>query len=103
MIEPTDPNTMYVPYYEPATVYGTWPYAEYPPYYFGYPSYIGAGVVAAGLAFASAAHADKSDIILFKNGDRLTGEVKVLDRGKISFDTDATGVIKVEWDDIEQL
>jgi len=53
VIEPTDPNTMYVPYYEPAVVYGTWPYADYPPYYFGYPSYIGAGVVAAGLAFGA--------------------------------------------------
>jgi len=54
VIEPTDPNTMYVPYYEPATVYGAWPYADYPPYYFGYPSYIGAGVVAAGIAFGTA-------------------------------------------------
>ncbi|WP_369722129.1 DUF3300 domain-containing protein [Bradyrhizobium sp. LLZ17] len=54
VIEPAVPDTMYVPYYEPATVYGAWPYAEYPPYYFGYPSYIGAGVVAAGLAFGTA-------------------------------------------------
>ena len=38
--------------------------------------------------------------MLFKNGDRLTGEVKSLDRGKVSFDTDAAGVIKVEWDDM---
>ena len=54
VIEPTDPNAMYVPYYEPATVYGAWPYAEYPPYYFGYPSYIGAGAIAAGVAFGTA-------------------------------------------------
>jgi hypothetical protein len=53
VIQPTDPNTMYVPYYNPATVYGTWPYAAYPPYYFGYPAYIGAGVIAAGLAFGA--------------------------------------------------
>ncbi|MGY3617686.1 DUF3300 domain-containing protein [Bradyrhizobium sp. USDA 10063] len=53
VIEPADPNTMYVPYYDPATVYGTWPYADYQPYYFGYPSYIGAGVIAAGLAFGT--------------------------------------------------
>ena len=50
VIEQADPNTMYVLYYDPAAVYGAWPYAEYPPYYFGYPSYIGAGVIAAGLA-----------------------------------------------------
>ena len=54
VIEPTDPNTMYVPYYEPATVYGAWPYATYPPYYFGYPSYVGAGAIAAGVAFGTA-------------------------------------------------
>jgi hypothetical protein len=54
VIEQTDPNTVYVPYYEPATVYGAWPYADYPPYYFGYPSYVGAGVVAAGIAFGTA-------------------------------------------------
>ncbi len=54
VIEQADLSQMYVPYYEPATVYGAWPYAEYPPYYFGYPSYIGAGVVAAGIAFGTA-------------------------------------------------
>ena len=53
VIEQAQPDTVYVPYYDPATVYGDWPYAEYPPYYFGYPSYIGAGVVAAGLAFGA--------------------------------------------------
>ena len=54
VIQQAQPDTMYVPYYDPATVYGSWPYAEYPPYYFGYPSYIGAGVIAAGLAFGTA-------------------------------------------------
>ena len=53
VIEQAQPDTMYVPYYDPATVYGEWPYAAYPPYYFGYPPYIGAGVVAAGLAFGA--------------------------------------------------
>lgn len=54
VIQQADPASVYVPYYDPATVYGTWPYAAYPPYYFGYPSYIGAGVVAAGVAFGTA-------------------------------------------------
>lgn len=54
VIEPANPNTMYVPYYEPSVVYGEWPYPAYPPYYFGYPSYIGAGVIATGLAFGTA-------------------------------------------------
>src|SRR5712672_2903626 len=54
VIESADPNTIYVPYYDPAAVYGTWPYAAYPPYYFAYPPYIGAGVIATGLAFGTA-------------------------------------------------
>jgi hypothetical protein len=53
VIESAEPNTMYVPYYDPAVVYGTWPYAEYPPYYFAAPPYIGAGLIAAGLAFGT--------------------------------------------------
>ncbi len=52
-IEPTDPNTVYVPYYDPAVVYGAWPYADYPPYYFPPPAYIGAGIIATGLAFGA--------------------------------------------------
>ena len=53
VIQPTDPNTVYVPYYDPGVVYGSWPYAAYPPYYFGAPGYIGAGVIASGIAFGA--------------------------------------------------
>ena len=64
---------------------------------------LAAALLASIIVSTTAAAADKTDIMLFKNGDRLTGEVKTLDRGKMSFDTDAMGVIKVEWDDIAQL
>jgi hypothetical protein len=33
-IEPADPSDVGVPEYDPGVVYGTWPYPEYPPYYF---------------------------------------------------------------------
>src|SRR5262252_3071445 len=52
-IEPTNPQTVYVPYYNPSVVYGSWPYPAYPPYYWGYPGYIGAGLIATGLAFGA--------------------------------------------------
>jgi hypothetical protein len=54
-IEPTDPNMVYVPYYDPAVVYGEWPYADYPPYYFPdyYAGYIGPGLIATGIAFGA--------------------------------------------------
>ncbi len=51
VIEPTEPNTIYVPYYEPAVVYGVWPYPVYPPYYFAPPGYIAAGIIRTGIAF----------------------------------------------------
>jgi hypothetical protein len=54
VIEPVDTDAIYVPYYDPAVVYGTWPYADYPPYYFAAPAYIGAGLVAAGIVFGAA-------------------------------------------------
>jgi hypothetical protein len=52
-IEPTNPDTVYVPYYDPAVVYGAWPYPDYPPYYWPPPPYIGYGLLATGLAFAA--------------------------------------------------
>ena len=39
-IEPTDPAVVYVPTYDPAIVYGTWPYPDYPPYYYYPPGYV---------------------------------------------------------------
>ncbi len=42
----------------------------------------------------------KPDVVIFINGDRLTGEVKSLERGKLKFDSSATGTIPVEWDEV---
>jgi len=58
VIEQTSDDTVYVPAYDPGVVFGAWPYAEYPPYYWGYPDYwgypgIGAGVLARGLWFGA--------------------------------------------------
>ena len=53
VIAPTNPDTLYVPYYDPSVVYGAWPYPSYPPYYWPAPGYIAAGVIATGLAFGA--------------------------------------------------
>jgi hypothetical protein len=53
-IEPATPDQIYVPYYDPAVVYGAWPYPDYPPYDWGYPDYIAPGIIATGLAFGAA-------------------------------------------------
>src|SRR5260370_40930981 len=42
-IEPENPGIVYAPVYDAASIYGSWPYPDYPPYLFPYP---------AGFAFA---------------------------------------------------
>jgi hypothetical protein len=57
---------------------------------------------ALGVLVGAAAHAN-TDVVTMSNGDRLTGEIKSLDRGKLSFETDATNTIQIEWDHVATL
>lgn len=41
-----------------------------------------------------------TDVVVFANGDRLTGEIKSLERGRLRFKTDATDTISIEWDSV---
>jgi len=48
VIQPTNPDTVYVPAYNPNWAYGSWPYPDYPPSYFpptgyGWGGYYGGG------------------------------------------------------------
>ena len=55
-IAPTQPDTVYLPAYDPNTAYGTWPYPQSPPY--AYPPPVGWGLGSAlltGMAFAGGA------------------------------------------------
>ena len=49
------------------------------------------------------AWAERTDIVYLHNGDRITGEVKNLLRGKLEFKTDHMGTIHIEWDDIREI
>jgi hypothetical protein len=54
-IEPSNPEVVYVPTYNPTVVYGPWPYPAYPPYYYYPPGYVpGAALFAFGLGIAIA-------------------------------------------------
>jgi hypothetical protein len=44
-IEPTNPEVVYVPTYNPTVVYGSWPYPAYPPYYYYPPGYVAGGAL----------------------------------------------------------
>jgi hypothetical protein len=52
---------------------------------------------------SQSAWAEKTDIVYLKNGDRVTGEIKSLVRGKLEFSTDHMGTISIEWEDILQI
>src|SRR5262249_43877812 len=55
-IEPTTPQVVYVPSYNPTVVYGTWPYPAAPPYYPYPPGYMfGTAALSFGLGMATAA------------------------------------------------
>jgi Protein of unknown function (DUF3300) len=51
-IEPTDPDTYYVPIYDPMVVYGPWPWPAYSPYYWYPPGYVlGAAAIGFGAGY----------------------------------------------------
>jgi hypothetical protein len=52
VIEPTDPQVMYVPTYDPGVVYGAWPYPSYPPYSWYPPGYVASNLVSFGIGVA---------------------------------------------------
>lgn len=57
VIESASPTVVYVPTYNPAVVYGAWPYPAYPPYYYYPPGYAAGAAVfgfAAGIAVGAA-------------------------------------------------
>lgn len=56
-----------------------------------------AALAALSLAAAAAAQ-PKTDVVTLANGDRITGEVKRLDRGRLEFSTDDAGTLYLEWD-----
>lgn len=57
----------------------------------------------AALLLSAGAWADKTDVVYLVNGDRLTGEVKGLERGKLEFSTDHMGTVYIEWGDIREV
>jgi hypothetical protein len=59
-----------------------------------------AQLVIALLLIPIAAFGANTDVIMMRNGDRMTGEVKQLSRGQLKLETDDAGTIYIEWDKI---
>ncbi len=60
-------------------------------------------LILAALLPARLALAEKTDRVILENGDRITGEVKRLEYGKLSFKTDDMGTLSIEWDKIRSV
>jgi hypothetical protein len=58
-------------------------------------------VLILSLTLSATALADKTDIVILKNGDKITGEVKDLHRGRLQFSTDSMGTVYIDWKDIQ--
>ena len=46
------------------------------------------------------ARAEKTDVVVLRNGDHITGEIKELKLGKLKYGTDDAGTIFIEWDKV---
>ena len=56
------------------------------------------------LTFVSVLSArSKIDVVLLRNGDRVTGEIKMLDRGLLVLSTDYMSEVKIEWPDVARI
>jgi hypothetical protein len=77
VIEPTQPDYVYVPVYDPQLVYGPWwvgayqPIVWYPPAFYGYPLRIGAGI-----AWSRPCHVDRNHWG-WAHADWHTGSIRV--------------------------
>ena len=46
---------------------------------------------------------EKADIVILRNGDRITCEVKKLARGMLTVNTDSMGTVQIKWPDVERI
>ena len=60
-------------------------------------------LLALGALRPAPARAAKEDVVVLRNGDRVTGEVKWLTRGKLEYSTDDAGRLQIEWVKISRL
>jgi hypothetical protein len=63
---------------------------------------IGISGMAAWFA-ASPLCAQKVDTVVIRNGDRIIGEIKTLDRGALIYKTDDVGTLTIKWDKIARI
>ncbi len=63
---------------------------------------IAVGLTTLALLFgmSRAASAARTDVIVLRNGDHITGEVEQMRQGKLVVKTDNAGTLSIEWDEV---
>lgn len=63
---------------------------------------IAAGLLASALLLAgsASAYAARTDIIVLKNGDHVTGEVVLMKQGQLQVKTDDAGTLSIKWEKV---
>jgi hypothetical protein len=59
--------------------------------------------VAIAASAAAPARAQRTDVVVLGNGDRITGEIKRLESGRLVYKTDDIGTINIEWLKVAEL
>jgi hypothetical protein len=60
--------------------------------------------IAVALSVSAITHAQgRIDVVTLANGDRITGEIVRLERGRLEFKTDDAGTLYLEWDKLSSL
>jgi hypothetical protein len=60
--------------------------------------------IALALSVSATTHAQgRTDVVTLANGDRITGEIVRLERGRLEFKTDDAGTLYLEWDKLSNL
>jgi hypothetical protein len=62
-----------------------------------------AALLLVALFEAGACAEPRTDVVTLRNGDRVTGEIVRLDRGRLEFKTDDAGTLYIEWDKVVAL
>lgn len=58
---------------------------------------LGLGLLFLSVLAPQPALAQKTDIVILTNGDRVTGEIKKLEAGILQYKTDTMGTVNIEW------
>jgi len=92
VIQPTNPEVVYVPSYNPSWAYGTWPYPAYPPTYYPFGGPLatgilwGVGIAAAGAIFGGWAWGGRGNSYASVNVNRAVNIDNNFNRNNINTD-----------------